>query len=75
VGGTLGAVLAFSCAGRHWEAHDRGLEAELAKVYAAHPTIGCQSMGEQSGMLLVNHTLTGLAIGTDTSLPQRGVAP
>ena len=63
VGGSLGAVLAFSCAGRHWEAADRGLATELAAVYAAHPTIGCQSMGEQSGMLLVNHTLTGLAIG------------
>lgn len=63
VGGTMAALLAVSCAGRHWEAAVRGIEPELAEVYAAYPTIGYQSFGEQSGMLLVNHTLTGLAIG------------
>ena len=69
VGGTLGAVIAFSCAGRQWEAAARGLEGELAEVYAAHPTAGFHSLGEQSGMLLVNHTLTGLAIGTSEPAP------
>lgn len=63
VGGECAALLAFSCIGRHWEAQSRDLEAELAKVYAAYPTVGFQSFGEQAGMLLVNHTLTGLAIG------------
>jgi hypothetical protein len=63
LGGTLSTVLAFSCIGRHWEAAARGIERELAGVYAAHPTLGLQTFGEQSGMLLVNHTLTGLAIG------------
>lgn len=62
-GGHLGAVIAFSCIGRHWDAAARGLDGELAAAYAAHPTIGMQSYGEQSGLLLVNHTLTGLAIG------------
>ena len=63
VGGTMAALLAVSCIHRHWEAAERGIERELDDVYAAYPTIGYQSSGEQSGMLLVNHTLTGLAIG------------
>ena len=61
--GSIDTLLAFSCTGRHWEARARGIEAELAAVYAEHPTVGFQSFGEQLGMLLVNHTLTGLAIG------------
>jgi len=64
VGGTIGALLAFSCIGRHWEATGRNLERELAGAYAQYNAVGYQSFGEQSGMLLVNHTLTGLAIGT-----------
>jgi hypothetical protein len=63
VGGTMSALLAVSCAGRHLEAAARGIERDLAEVYAAYPTIGYQSLGEQTGMLLVNHTLTGLAFG------------
>jgi hypothetical protein len=63
VGGTMAALLAVSCVHRHWEASARGIARDLAEVYAAYPTIGYQSSGEQSGMLLVNHTLTGLAIG------------
>jgi hypothetical protein len=63
VGGTMAALLAVSCIGRHVEAAARGLGRELAAVYAAYPTIGFQSSSEQTGTLLVNHTLTGLAIG------------
>jgi hypothetical protein len=63
VGGTMSAFLAFSCAGRHAEAALRGREHELASAYAAYATVGAQTLYEQSGMLLVNHTLTGLAIG------------
>lgn len=62
----MSAFLAFSCIGRHWEAAARGIEEELGLAYAAYPTVGFQSFGEQSGMLLCNHTLTGLAIGTRT---------
>jgi hypothetical protein len=62
VGGSMAALLAFSCIGRHWDAPTA--DAELAAVYAEYPTAGLQTLGEQSGMLLVNHTLTGLAIGT-----------
>lgn len=64
VGGEISAFIAFSCIARHWEASSRGLDSQLSAAYAAFPTIGCQSMGEQTGMLLVNHTLTGLAIGS-----------
>jgi hypothetical protein len=63
VGGEMAALLAFSCVGRHREAAARHVEAELAGAHARYPTIGFQSFGEQSGLLLVNHTLTGLAIG------------
>jgi len=63
VGGQCGALLAFSCMGRHWEAGVRHLDHELTQTYAAYPTVGFQTMGEQSGLLLVNHTLMGLVIG------------
>jgi hypothetical protein len=63
VGGTMGAFLAFSYVGRHAEAAARGSAHELAAAYAAYPAVGFQTLSEQSGMLLVNHTLTGLAIG------------
>lgn len=63
VGGTMAAFLAFSCVGRHLEAAIRGREHELAAAYAEYPTVGFQTLCEQSSMLLVNHTLTGLAIG------------
>jgi hypothetical protein len=64
VGGRMSSLLAFSCVSRHWEAKARGLETSLADTYAAFPTTGFQTFGEQSGTQLVNHTLTGLAIGT-----------
>jgi len=63
VGGTMAAFLAFSCIGRHSEAALRGRKDELSAAFSAHPTVGFQSLSEQSGMLLVNYTLTGLAIG------------
>jgi len=63
VGGRVEALLAFSCLGRHLEAGARDMVAALADVYAAHPTTGFQSAGEQTGMLFVNHTLTALVIG------------
>jgi hypothetical protein len=65
--GGMSAFLAFSCIGRHWEAQARGIERELLETYAAYPTVGFQSFGEQSGMLLCNHTLTGLVIGKPKS--------
>ncbi|HZJ62699.1 MAG TPA: FIST N-terminal domain-containing protein [Kofleriaceae bacterium] len=67
VGGTMAAFLAFSCMGRHSEAALRGTAHELSAAYAAYPSVGFQTLSEQSGMLLVNHTLTGLAIGAPKS--------
>jgi hypothetical protein len=63
LGGKLSALLAFSCIARHWEAASMGIERALMATYAQYPTTGFQSFGEQTGTLLVNHTLTGLAIG------------
>lgn len=61
--GQLDAVLAFSCLGRHLEAQSRGASAALDEVYASLPVCGFHSFGEQSGPLLVNHTLAALALG------------
>ncbi|HEX3759025.1 MAG TPA: FIST N-terminal domain-containing protein [Kofleriaceae bacterium] len=63
VGGSIAAFLAFSSTGRHAEAVARGADRELAAAYATCRTVGFHTPSEQSGMLLVNHTLTGLAIG------------
>jgi hypothetical protein len=63
VGGSVAAFLAFSNLARHAEAVARGTDRELAAIYATCPAVGFHSLSEQSGMLLVNHTLTGLAIG------------
>ncbi|HEY0192403.1 MAG TPA: FIST C-terminal domain-containing protein, partial [Kofleriaceae bacterium] len=63
VGGTMAAFLAFSCMARHTEVVGRAGARELAATYAGYPMVGFQTLSEQSGMLLVNHTLTGLAIG------------
>jgi hypothetical protein len=63
VGGKIEALLAFSCIARHWDAATRKLDHELAAAYQTYPTTGFQSYGEQTGLLLVNVTLTALAIG------------
>lgn len=63
LGGTMSSFLAFSCLARHYEAAANGIERALLATYAQFPTTGFQSFGEQTGTLLVNHTLTGLAIG------------
>jgi hypothetical protein len=63
VGGDLRAVIAFSCLGRHREASASGARGELGRLYDRAPLVGFHSFGEQKGPLLVNHTLTGLAIG------------
>jgi hypothetical protein len=63
VGGAMAAFLAFSCTARHTEAALRGVDRELAATCGAYPTVGFQTISEQSGMLLVNHTLMGVAIG------------
>ncbi|MCA9674043.1 MAG: FIST C-terminal domain-containing protein [Kofleriaceae bacterium] len=63
VGGELRAVIAFSCRGRHHESITRGTRPALTALYGRVPLVGFHSFGEQTGALLVNHTLTGLALG------------
>lgn len=67
VGGSIAAFLAFSSTGRHDEAMARDTDRELAAAYATCHAVGFHTPSEQSGMLLVNHTLTGLAIGAPKS--------
>jgi len=62
-GGSVAALLVFSNLCRHAEARARGTDADLAAVYAGCRAVGLHTQSEQSGMLLVNHTMTGLAIG------------
>lgn len=56
-------MLAFSCVSRRRDAMTRGLMPDLASAYGRYPVAGFDSHGEQAGMVLVNHTLSGLAIG------------
>lgn len=56
-------LVAFSCVSRRRDATTRNLQADLAAAYGRFPVCGFDSHGEQSGMVLVNHTLGGLAIG------------
>ena len=60
---TAVGALVFNCGGRLMEARARGVEVELYEAMSAVPVAGFSTYGEQFGPLLVNHTLTGLAIG------------
>jgi len=62
VGGGVAALLRSPAWGAR-RGRARGTDPELAAAYAACGAIGFHTPSEQSGMLLVNHTLTGLAIG------------
>ncbi len=62
LGGCVG-WLAFSCLEREFEARLSSVLPSLRAEYFALPCFGFESLGEQSGMMWVNHTLTGLAIG------------
>jgi hypothetical protein len=59
----MSALVAFSCVARHQEAGRFGLVGGLDEVYSRYPVIGFHTFGEQVGATLVNHTLTGLALG------------
>ncbi len=61
--GAMAGWLAFSCVEREYEARFRNVLPALRDEYFSVPCFGFESLGEQSGMMLINHTLTGLAIG------------
>ncbi len=62
LGGCVG-WLAFSFLQREAEARLNAVLPSLRAEYFALPCFGFESLGEQSGMVWLNHTLTGLAIG------------
>jgi hypothetical protein len=70
--GGMCALLAFSCMARDHEARRFGLGTGLGAVYKRYPVVGFHSFGEQLGATLVNHTLTGLAIGAGPPEPTEG---
>jgi len=58
------AVLVFDCVLRRIELEARGLDARVDELMAKKRAVGFSSYGEQVGPLHVNHSLTGLAIGS-----------
>lgn len=67
VGGRLGAVLGFNCAGRYIECESKGTTAQMSALLDSYPIVGFNTFGEQVNALHVNHTLTGLALAAPSS--------
>lgn len=65
------ALLVFDCLLRRIELETRGLAAQVGQLLADQGAVGFISYGEQLGPLHVNHTLTGIAIGS----PAAGARP
>lgn len=63
------ALLVFDCVLRRVELEARGLDAQVGELMARKQAVGFSSYGEQLGPLHVNHSLAGVALGT-----QRGLA-
>jgi len=63
------ALLVFDCVLRRIELEARGLDSQVGQLMARKRAVGFSSYGEQLGPLHVNHSLTGVALGT-----QRGPA-
>jgi hypothetical protein len=62
-------LLVFDCVLRRIELEARGLDVQVGALMAKKRAVGFSSYGEQVGPLHVNHSLTGLALGS-----QRGRA-
>lgn len=62
-------LLVFDCVLRRIELEARGLDRQVGQLMARKGAVGFNSYGEQVGPLHVNHTLTGVALGT-----QRGAS-
>jgi hypothetical protein len=57
-------LLVFDCVLRRIELEARGLDQQVGRLMAQKGAVGFNSYGEQVGPLHVNHTLTGVALGT-----------
>lgn len=57
-------LLVFDCVLRRIELEARGLDQQVGQLMARKGAVGFNSYGEQVGPLHVNHTLTGVALGT-----------
>jgi hypothetical protein len=57
-------LLVFDCVLRRIELEARGLDQQVGQLLARKGAVGFNSYGEQVGPLHVNHTLTGVALGT-----------
>lgn len=57
-------LLVFDCVLRRIELETRGLDEQVGQLMAQKGAVGFNSYGEQVGPLHVNHTLTGIALGT-----------
>lgn len=62
------ALLVFDCVLRRVELEARGLDNQVGELLARKQAVGFSSYGEQLGPLHVNHSLTGVALGTRRSL-------
>lgn len=57
-------LLVFDCVLRRIELEARGLDQQVGQLMARKGAVGFNGYGEQVGPLHVNHTLTGVALGT-----------
>jgi hypothetical protein len=62
-------LLVFDCVLRRIELEARGLDRQVGQLMARKGAVGFNSYGEQVGPLHVNHTLTGVALGTQRGAP------
>ena len=64
VPGPAQALLLFNCAGRMIEAANTSCIGDLGRAMAPLRSVGFTTYGEQYGPMTVNHTLTGLVLGS-----------
>lgn len=61
--GALGGILVFDCILRRLEFEERGVDAAVGRVLAAHGAAGFSTYGEQYDGVHVNQTMVGIAFG------------
>jgi hypothetical protein len=61
------ALLVFDCVLRRVELEARGLDGQVGELLARKQAVGFSGYGEQLGPLHVNHSLTGVALGSKRS--------